>query len=316
MAGLDLNLALVLHALLAERSVSRAAKVLGLSQSATSHALARLRVALRDPVFVRSPHGIVPTARAEAIADSLHAGLSLLEQSLLPPPTFDPSTTSRRFRVVATDYAEFVLLPALIRALSKEAPQIEVWITPFGEDPTVLLQRGEIDLVIGIPPPAAVRATLHAQSLIEDRFVCLVRDRHPLSRTRITLARFASASHILIAPRGRPGGPIDDALAARNAKRKIAIAVPRFLAAPHIVAETSLVLTVAARIAASFTTVLPVRTLELPFETPPIRVSMLWHERHHADPAHAWFRGLLAECARNLPPMRTLRPRRRKRRLP
>jgi DNA-binding transcriptional LysR family regulator len=312
MAGIDLNLALVLHALLAERSVSQAARVLGLSQSATSHALARLRIALRDPVFVRSRHGIVPTPRAEAIAESLNAGLALLAQSLLPAPTFDPSTTSRRFRIAATDYAEFLLLPALFKTLSNKAPNIDAWISPLGEDATAALQRGEIDLVIGIPPPSTVPENLHSQSVIEDRFVCLVRDRHPLSRSRITLARFASASHLLIAPRGRPGGPIDDALAARNVKRTVAVAVPHFLAAPHIVAETDLVLTVASRIAASFTTVLPLRTLELPFETPPIRVSMLWHDRHHADAAHTWFRGLVAGCAASLPTRRWTRRRARR----
>jgi DNA-binding transcriptional LysR family regulator len=167
---------------------------------------------------------------------------------------------------VATDYAEFLLLPALLKALSNEAPKIDVWISPFGEDATAALQRGEVDLVIGIPPPTAISTTLHAQSLIEDRFVCLVRARHPLSRSRLTVARFAAANHILISPRGRAGGPVDDALATRNARRHVGIAVPHFLAAPHIVAETDLVLTVAARIAASFTTVLPLRSLELPFE--------------------------------------------------
>src|SRR5215208_2301644 len=114
MAGLDLNLALVLHALLAERRVSRAAKRLGLSQSATSHALSRLRSALGDPLVVRAPHGVVPTARALSIAAPLADGLELLEKSLLSPPRFDPATTARRFRIAATDYVEFLLLPRLI----------------------------------------------------------------------------------------------------------------------------------------------------------------------------------------------------------
>jgi DNA-binding transcriptional LysR family regulator len=297
MAGVDLNLALVLHALLAERSVSRAARALGLSQSATSHALGRLRTMLRDPLFVRSPRGIVPTSRAEAIAESLAAGLTLLERGIFAPPAFDPATTARRFRVVATDYAEFLLLPRLVKALAKEAPKIDVWIHPFDHDATVLVQRGDIDLVIGVPPSTSVPAMLHMQPLLHDRFVCLVRERHPLTRGRLTLARFAAANHLLIAPRGRPGGPIDDALAARNARRNIAIAVPHFLAAPHIVAETDLVLTVAARIAAASITTRRLRILELPFETPPIQVSMLWHERHHADLPHAWFRARLAELS-------------------
>jgi DNA-binding transcriptional LysR family regulator len=297
MAAANLNLALVLHALLTERSVSRAARALGLSQSATSHSLARLRTLLRDPLFVRSPHGIIPTPRAEAIAESLSAGLTLLEQSLFAPPRFDPATTTRRFRVVATDYVEFLLLPRLFKALAKEAPKIDVWIRPFDDDATALLHRGDIDLVIGVPPYTIVSATLHTQPLLHDRFVCLVRDRHPLTRGRLTTARFAAANHLLIAPRGRPGGPIDEALAKRNVKRNITTAVPHFLAAPRIVAETDLVVTVAARIAAAFTTTKRLRRLELPFETPAIQVSMLWHDRHHADAAHAWFRARLAELS-------------------
>src|SRR4051794_6382549 len=149
MAGLDLNLALVLHALLAERSVSRAAKRLGLSQSATSHALARLRSALEDPLFVRVPHGIVPTPRAEALEDALAAGLALLEQSLLPPQRFEPARHARRFRIAATDYVEFLLLPRFLGALASEAPNIDVWVRPYSDDALVALQRGDLDFVLG-----------------------------------------------------------------------------------------------------------------------------------------------------------------------
>jgi DNA-binding transcriptional LysR family regulator len=290
MAGLDLNLALVLHALLAEKSVSRAAKRLGLSQSATSHALARLRSALGDPLVVRAPRGVVPTARAQAIAGSLAAGLELLEKSLLAQPRFEPLTTARRFRIAATDYVEFLLLPRLIGALAAEAPKLEVWLRPFGDEALGEMQRGDVDLMIGVVGSEARKPNLKQRRLLDERLVCVVRERHPLTRVRLTTARFAAAKHVLIAPRGRPGGPIDDALAARGHERQIAVAVPHFLAAPHIVAETDLVLTMAARLAASFASVLPLRLLELPFELPPVRPSMLWHERNDDDPAHAWFR--------------------------
>jgi DNA-binding transcriptional LysR family regulator len=295
MSGLDLNLALVLHALLAERSVSRAAKRLGLSQSATSHALARLRSSLGDPLFLRVPRGIVPTPRAEALAKPLAAGLALLEQSLIAPARFEPGTSSRRFRIAATDYVEFLLLPQFLGALAREAPHVDVWVRPFSEDGSSLLQQGDLDLLIGVVGSEAGSPGLEMVHLINERLVCVVRDGHPLTRGRLTLARFAAAKHVLIAPRGRPGGPIDDALAARGLERQIAVAVPHFLAAPHIVAQTDLVLTMAARIAASFATVLPLRILELPFELPPVRGSMLWHERHTSDPGHAWFRQRLAD---------------------
>jgi DNA-binding transcriptional LysR family regulator len=314
MAGLDLNLALVLHALLAERSVSRAAKRLGLSQSATSHALSRLRSSLEDPLFVRVPHGIVPTPRAEALAESLAAGLALLEQSLLAPQRFEAATHSRRFRVAATDYVEFLLLPRFLGALASEAPGIDVWVRPYSDEALGALQRGDLDLVLGVVGPEASLAGLQTQQLISERLVCVVRDGHPLARGRLTLARFAAAKHVLIAPRGRPGGPIDDALAARGLERHIAVGVPHFLAAPHIVAETDLVLTVAERIAAAFATVLPLRILELPFDLPAVRGSMLWHDRLSDDPAHSWFRQRLADMsarAQSLPPWKRPRPAKR-----
>lgn len=290
MAGLDLNLALVLHALLAERSVSRAAKRLGMSQSATSHALARLRRSLADPLFLRVPQGIVPTPRAEALAEPLAAGLALLEQSLLPPQRFDPATAQRQFRIAASDYVEFLLLPRFLGALASEAPRVHVWVRPYADEALATLQRGDLDLVLGVVGPEAQQLQLQSRQLITERLVCVVREGHPLTRGRLTLQRFAAAQHVLIAPRGRPGGPIDDALAERGLQRQVAVAVPHFLAAPHIVAQTDLVLTMAERIAASFATVLPLKLLELPFELPPVRGMMLWHERHAGDPAHAWFR--------------------------
>jgi DNA-binding transcriptional LysR family regulator len=315
MAGLDLNLALVLHALLTEGSVSRAAKRLGLSQSATSHALARLRTALGDPLLVRRANGVVPTSRAEAIAGPLAAGLALLEKSLLAPQGFEPATAARRLRIAASDYSEFLLLPPLLGELTTEAPGLDVWVRPFADDSLAALERGDLDLVIGVVGAADRKPAIRSADLLEERLVCVVRERHPLTRGRLTLARFAAASHVLIAPRGRPGGPVDDALAARGLSRRIAVAVPHFLAAPHIVAATDLVLTMAARLAASFATVLPLRILELPFNSPTVRASMLWHERHDGDPAHLWFRGRIAAIAEHVQaPRPWRRPRSRTRR--
>jgi DNA-binding transcriptional LysR family regulator len=216
---------------------------------------------------------------------------------LLTLPTFEPATTTRRFRIATTDYAEFLLLPTFLGTLATHAPRLDVWIRPFADDPLGALQRGELDLAIGIVGPDGGGPNAQMGHLLDDRLVCVVRDGHPLTRGRLTLARFAAANHVLIAPRGQPGGLVDDALAARGFERHVAVAVPHFLAAPHIVAETDLVLTVAARIAASFATVLPVRILELPFDLPIVRVWMQWHERHDDDPAHLWFRSRLAKIA-------------------
>lgn len=293
-SGVDLNLALVLHALLTEKSVSRAGKRLGLSQSATSHALARLRNVLGDPLVIRTRHGVSPTSRAETIAEPLGAAIALLERALLPPATFEPSTAVRRFRIGATDYAELLLLPKLIATLDREAPRVDVWMRPFGEGSIADLRRGELDLVVGVVSPGDVPSSVRTRRLLDDRLVCVVRRGHPLARGRLTLARFAAAKHALVAPRAKPGGPVDDALAARGLERRVAVAIPHFLVAPHVVAETDVVLTLAERIARHFARLLPLRVLEPPLDLPPVQLSMLWHERHDVDPGHAWIRETLA----------------------
>lgn len=297
LSALDLNLTLVLHALLTERSVSRAGKRLGLSQSATSHALSRLREALGDPLVLRTQRGVVPTSRAEALAQPLAQALALLETALVGPREFDPSTATRRFRIAATDYAELLLLPLLVRALAKEAPGVDLWVHAFSEDALPALRRGELDAVLGVFGADGTGPGIHAAPLLEDRLVCLVRARHPLTRGRLSRARFAAAEHALIAPRGTRGGPVDDALAKRGRERRVSVVVPHFLIAPHLVATTDLVLTVAEKMARAFAELLPLRILELPFPVPPVRLSMLWHARDDADPAHRWLRAQLSAAA-------------------
>jgi DNA-binding transcriptional LysR family regulator len=297
LAALDLNLALVLHTLLTERNVSRASKRLGLSQSATSHALARLRDAVGDPLLVRTPHGVAPTPRAEAMAEDLGAALSLIERAFVSKPEFDPRTARQRFAVAATDYAELLLLPSLVSMLERTAPGLEVWLRNVSSDSLPSLRRGEVDLAIGVFSPDEIGPDLRRATLLEDRFVCIVRRGHPLVRKRLTVARFASAKHVLVAPRGKGGGPIDDALALRGHARSIAVAVPHFLAASHLVAQTDLVLTVAERIARFFAETLPIRVLAAPFELPRIRLSMIWHDRNDASAAHRWLRERLIEVA-------------------
>jgi DNA-binding transcriptional LysR family regulator len=309
LAALDLNLALILHVLLKERSVARASRRLGLSSSATSHALARLRVAVGDPLLVRSPRGLAPTARAEAMAENLSAALLILERALLVTPEFDSSTARRRFAIAATDYTELLLLPPLVSMLDRTAPNLQVWLRNVTNDSFLSLRQGEIDLVIGVFSPDETGPDLRRVTAVEDRFVCIVRKDHELLRKRLTLPRFAAARHVLVAPRGKGGGPVDDALARHGHARSIAAAVPHFLAASHLVSRTDLVLTVAERIARLFEQVLPIRILEVPLELPRIQLSMVWHERNDADAAHRWLRERLTEIATREPPA----PKRRRR---
>lgn len=297
LAAVDLNLAVVLHALLTERSVSRAARSLGLSQSATSHALARLRTLLDDPLVVRTASGLAPTPRADAMAQQVASALASLEQAMLAAPSFDPATARRTFHVGAADYAEFVLLPPLLARIAHEAPEVDLWIRPLHEDISAQLRRGDLDVAINLVRPDEHAAGIRNQKLFDERFVAMVRKGHPLSRKRLTIERYVAAHHAFIAPRGRPGGVVDDALAAMGLQRRVALAIPHFLVAPHVIARTDLVLTVAERIAEAFASLLPLTILTPPLALPGFTMSMLWHERSEHDPGQAWLRSRLAAVA-------------------
>jgi DNA-binding transcriptional LysR family regulator len=300
---IDLNLLRVLDVLLEERGVTRAAVRLGMTQSAVSHALSRLRTSLGDPLLVRTPQGMIPTARAETLAGPLHAALAGVERALTDGEArFDPKTTKRTFTISTADYAGFVLLPRLAARLEQEAPNIDLVILPSTNEPIEPLENGALDLCIGLKKHA--RAGIRLQHLLEDRFVTIVRKDHPaVSRgRRMTLDTYVELSHILISPhgRGRVRGFVDEALAEHNRTRRVALVLPHFLVAPHVVAETDLVLTVTKRVADRFAEFANLRLLEPPLEIPGFDLHQLWHERLHEDPAHAWLRRTIAEVAKKI----------------
>jgi DNA-binding transcriptional LysR family regulator len=300
LSAVDLNLAPVLHALLAERSVSRAAKRLGLSQSATSHALARLRDVLGDPLLVRSKDGLVPTPRALALEEPVERAVRSLEGTFLARPSFDPGTARRRFVIATSDYVEIILLPGLISRLAEDAPGVDLLVRSVEGGADDELRRGEIDLVLTVHQDGAEGGALRGVRLFDDDFVCMMRAGHPLAEGALDVARFASARHALIAPGGRPGGPVDRALAELGLARRVALSVPHFLLAQHVIARTDLVLTIARRIAETFAGLLPLAVVESPLALPGFTIGMRWGERNDADPGHAWLRQRLVEAARGL----------------
>jgi DNA-binding transcriptional LysR family regulator len=294
--GLDLNLLRVLDAVLETRHVTRAARQLGLSQSAVSHAMARLRDTLGDELLVRGPGGLVPTARAEAIEAPLRAALARLSETLSAPAPFEPEASTRTFRIAAADYAQFVLLPPLLARLQAAAPRVCVWVTPvpLGDALPAALASGDLDLAIGVTSTMGAAPGLFERTLFEERFVCLVRADHPTVGDTLTLAQYVALPHAFIAPRGRAGGAVDTALAERGLSRNIAVAVPHFLTMPHVIAASDLIVTLAARVAHAFAAMMPLRIVTPPLPLPPFRIGATWHERHQRDPGHVWLRERLA----------------------
>lgn len=294
----DLNLLRALQALLAERHVTRAAARLGITQPAMSHALARLRTTLADPILVRTPAGMAPTPRAEAIGASLERVLAEVAELVATPDAFDPATSTRRFRIATSDYIELVLFPKLLARVWEEGPSIDVRVVNLGLTMGDHLTQGEVDL--GIGPLGAFRSLprgTKAQKLFDDEFVCVLREDHPFAKRRMTLDDFCALPHALVSPSGQSGSYVDAALAKLGRTRRVAVELPHFLVAPHIVRETDVVLTLAKRLADVLAPMLGLRRVPTPIEVPGFTMSMVWHERNHADPAHVWLRGALTKVA-------------------
>lgn len=301
-AGLDLNLVAALHALVAERHVTRAARRIGISQPAMSHALARLRERLGDPILVRGARGMQPTPRAEAMREPLERALGDIARVLSPPEAFDPARARRRFTIATNDYAELVLFPALLERLWREAPGVDVRVTTLQASGETELREGRAHLAIAPSPLYAGAAApgVFVQRLFSDRFVCVVREGHPVVKKRLSLDAFCALPHALVSPRGEGGGVVDEALAKLGKKRRVAILLPHFLVAPHVVRATDVVLTLAERVARSLAAPLGLVRVPPPLEVPGFGMVMAWHEQNHGDAAHAWLRALVADVARGL----------------
>jgi DNA-binding transcriptional LysR family regulator len=308
LGGVDLNLLVVLDALLRERSVTRAARRIGLSQSATSHALGRLRALFDDELFVRGPRGLEETPRARELREPLAVAMAALERTLGAPEGFAPERARRRFVIGTADYGAFVVVPRLMAALAREAPGVDLLVRNEPEL-AAAVKRGELDAAL-VPPVQADLAGLHHHDLFDERFVCVLRRGHPALRGAFDLARFVELEHVLVAPRGTPGGVVDSILSERGLSRRAALALPHFMVAPYVVAATDLVITLAERIARHFALHLPLVLRAPPMPLPVFSMAVVWHARSEHDPAQRWFRDLLRRVVSELegpvPPPRRL----------
>jgi DNA-binding transcriptional LysR family regulator len=299
LAGADLNLLVTFDALLAERSVTRAAERVGLSQSAMSNALRRLRAWLDDPVLVRTRDGMAPTRRALQLVDPIHEALAQVDRALASGRGFEPRTSRHTFRIATADVVEFMLLPRLLPRLAAEAPGISIEVSKLhGGFPAEELRAGRLDLAIGTYGDTV--EPFRSQPMFEERFVCAVRKGHPAVRRRLTLARFVALGHVLVAPHGHPGGIVDRLLAERGLARRVVTTTPHFLIAPILVAHSDLVATLPERVARQLASFLPLAIHAPPLDVPGFAIHMAWHSRTADDPPHRWLRAVLTELAGTL----------------
>lgn len=296
----DLNLLIALDALLAENSVAKAAKRLGLSESAMSRTLSRLRDATGDPLLVRAGRVMAPTPRADELRSRVR-DLAQEARAVLQPAqaNLDLATLDRTFTIRAGDGLAEILAIRLIKTTSRIAPNVCLRFAPKPDKEIGPHREGLIDLEIGVPPADAA-PELRIQALFRDHFVGVARAGHPLLSQTITPELYAACSHVVVSRRGKARGLVDAGLEEFALERKIAAVVTSFPAAVAIAGGTDLI----ALIPSWFAARMPdsMASFALPVQTTQITISQLWHPRLDADLAHRWLRGLVLAACRDLSP--------------
>lgn len=298
---LDFRLLQCFAALLSERSVSRAAARLELSQPAMSHALGRLRRLFDDPLLLKGHGHMTPTARALELEIEVRALLAGAERLISRPAEFVPATTRTRFVVMTPEFVEYLLAPPLIAHVEAHSPGIDIaFRTSDPEHAPDWFENGEIDIRLGwvTDPPPLLRVKL----LFRDPLVCIARRNHPRLKNRISTEQYLDTAHVRVErPRTRVStGAVDAAVSALGGRLRIALQVQNAFALANSVAKSNLISTVPQRLARVMAAHHSLQILPLPLDVPDVRIAMYWHERTHKQPAQRWFRQLLAEIARTL----------------
>jgi DNA-binding transcriptional LysR family regulator len=291
-----MGLLVTLDALLQEGSVTGAARRMGLSTPAMSHALARIRERLKDQVLVRLGRGMALTPRAEGLKARVHAIVTEAQHALDEGGPFNPATLKRDFLVYASDYVLTVVGMGVDRTLQRQAPHVGLRFVPNSMDDIELLREGVGDLAIGIY--GVLPQEMRNRQLLTDRFVTVFREGHPTIGKRLTLEQFVAIEHVQVAPRGRPGGYLDDVLHQRGLSRHVARAVPFFLPALYLTSQTDYLCTISERVATIMAPALGLRVVEPPLPLDPYALSLVWHPRFDGDHAHRLLREAFVGAAK------------------
>ncbi len=285
----DLNLLAALDALLRETSVSAAARRLGIGQPAMSAALARLRVLFEDPLLVRTPRGMEPTARAKALAIPLRQALVELGALVAPPASFDPAVDRRIFRLSGGDYAGMTVLPALIADLQQTAPGMDIRFRYIEKDAVpLLLDRDELDLAMAVV--GTLPSHFRSEPLIDETFVCAVRTGHPILNTPLTPARFASTEHLLVTERGDDHGCIDDLLEREGLSRRVTLTVPSAALVAGVLTHSDLIATIPRQAGEKIAEDEAITLISPPYDVPAWTMSLVWSDRNTYDSGLIWLR--------------------------
>jgi DNA-binding transcriptional LysR family regulator len=285
---LDFMLLLVLREGVRRRKLADVAAMLGVTQTAISHSVARLRDIFEDELFIRRPHGVEPTTRAVELARMAERIIETVEAMLTDPATFDPATVDRDLRVCALDF-EVTLLSGVIEGLRRQAPGLRIHFKGLGREAAVAaLDRDEADLWIGFA--RALPATMERTTLFDETYKLIARSGHPrlTADAPVTLDAYCAEQHVVAAPGGTAGGIVDTVLHAEGRARVVAVTTTGFLSALDLVSRTDLIATVPARLATAQAANFGLLVADPPLALRPFAVSAAWHRRTSGDPAVAW----------------------------
>jgi LysR family nod box-dependent transcriptional activator len=304
LARVDLNLLVAFDALMDERSVTRAASRLSLSQPGMSNTLARLRKLFGDPLLVREGLTLVPTPRAEALRQPVRDALAIIRAALDQRTGFDPAADDATWTVSCSDYSLLMLIGPLVRRLAATAPGVTIRVLPRAPDPVGLLREGTADLVIEPAEIMPEDARLASLRLFADRWLCCVWAGNPSVGDQMTLDAYLRLGHLVYSMgRGQPPSIVDQHLERSRLPRRIEFTVESFLLAPFLLEGTELVTVVPERAVPHLRRTADIRVLEPPVALPAITEMLWWHPRHGANPAHAWIRARIAEIAAEFGPL-------------
>jgi DNA-binding transcriptional LysR family regulator len=295
----DLNLLPVFVTLMEERSVTRAAERLGITQPALSNALARLRVMLRDQLFIRERYGIQPTQMAQEVAPVIAAALAKIDDVVIGQQAFDPMQAERLAIIAPNSYIEFVLMPLVVARLRAAAPGFKLRLTPFGSDLTETgVIAGTTAMVLGriVDPPDS----LVVQHLMDDSLACVVRADHPDVYDSMSREQYERLKHVNVLPPGRLRVGLFRALEQQGLRRDVAVSVTHFLAVPEMIAVTDYCAVLPTLICRRLAHDPRLKVVRAPVDLGTFPVEMAWHVRYRHDPAHRWLRSLVAEVAREI----------------
>jgi DNA-binding transcriptional LysR family regulator len=293
MKNFDLKLLAVLNDLRHTRSVSKTAENLGLSQSAVSMSLAKLRKHFGDPLFVRTSNGMEPTTQAAEMIQLLQRAEDFLQMALQRDAAFDPQHSDRVFRLYSTDIAQVALMPKLTQRLGEVAPSVRVDLRWNSDSTPRLLETGDADVAIGLTLPMS--AGFCRRSLFREKLVCAVRRNHPRIGNRLSMDELQNEAHLAAAIVGAGHGALDRALASKGIHRRVALIMPTLLGIESVLASTDCVAILPGKLAEYVARHENIKILDLPFPSPSYAVVLHWHGRYTHDPALRWLRNLIAE---------------------